>query len=642
LRKRNQKARPEKPGARTRRRIALVALGIAALSIAAFWQVTSNPFINYDDAMYVTGNPYVQAGLAQKSIVWALSTTHTGNWTPLTWLSHMLDCQFFSLRAGGHHLTSLVLHTTSALLLLGLLHRLTSHLWRSAFVAGIFAVHPINVESVAWVAERKSVLCTLLWLVTIWAYLHYTAKPDWKRYLLVVIAFAAALMAKPMAVTLPFALLLIDYWPLGRLRLHSPSADGEREIALSGKPHQQSRAEPRPRVSVPPPKLLLEKLPLVLLAIGDCLITFKAQRESGSIRTIATFPVGLRLENSLLSYIGYIKKLLWPSGLAVFYPFPRSHPPVWEVGLAAIGLAGITLLALGATRRLIRYPSVGWLWYLGTLVPVIGLIQVGGQSMADRYAYIPMLGVLILVVWSIASLTSNRRPARNTVIAVALITVLGFALATRNQVGYWSDSEALFDHAQQVTDDNYVAFNNLGEAVAAKGRPEEAERWFAKAVQADPTYTPAHENLGMALIQEGRLDEGVASLTRATELDPGSYTALNKLGAALARKGQLDDALGVLNHALQLNPSFAPTLANQGIVLEQQGKFEDAAVSLEKAVQNAASVDLAVQFHCRLANVLVKKGEAPQAAEEYRTALKLSPGFAPAIEGLRRIPPETR
>lgn len=610
----------------------LVALGISALTVVVYSQITGNLFINYDDNLYVTNNPPVQAGLTWNSIVWAFSTKHTGNWIPVTWLSHMLDCQLYRLAPAGHHATSLVIHLANAALLFLLFQKLTGHIWRSAFVAAIFAVHPVNVESVAWVAERKNVLCTLFWLLTIWAYVRYSARPDWKRYLVVVAAFALALMSKPMAVTLPFVLLLIDYWPLGRLRsLRPSSADSPATSSKSAQPcHQATLA-----------RLVLEKVPLVVLAIADCLITMIAQRESGSVVTVQAVPVGLRIENAIVSYTVYVGKLLWPHNLAIFYPYPKSSLPAWQVALAALILLGAFVALLAASIRF-RYTGVGWLWFLGSLIPVIGLVQVGGQSMADRYQYVPMLGILTLIVWGLTDLTGRHRLLRNLVVWSGVAVILILAIVARLQLGYWADSEALFNHAQSVTQNNYIAYNNLGEAVADKSRTGEAFGWFDRSVAANPDYAAAQQNLGMALIQQGDLDNGIAHLTRATQLDPQAYDAFNKLGAGLARKGQLNESIAALSRALEINPGFAPALANMAIVLEQQEKFDESAATFEKAIQNAGSVEMAVQCHYRLGNLLARKGEVNKAAEQYRNALRLKSDFQPAIEALRKIPVNDR
>jgi len=612
----------------------LVALGISAIILAVYWKVTSNLFINYDDNLYVTANPQVQAGLSWNSVVWAFSTKHTGNWIPLTWLSHMLDCQLYGLSPAGHHLTSLLIHIAAATLLFLLFHRLTEDIWSSALMTAVFAVHPVNVESVAWVAERKNLLCMLMWLATMWAYVRYASRPDWKRYLVVVIAFILALMSKPMAVTLPFVLLLLDYWPLRRLRLPQSTPGATSAPAATSQQHQ-------PYAGVSASRIVLEKIPLLLLAVGDGLITLRAQQESGSVRAIQAFPIALRIENALVSYPEYIGKLFWPARLAVFYPYPKTRPPAWEIASAVALLLGLSVFVFSKARRF-RYAGVGWLWYLVTLIPVIGLIQVGGQSMADRYQYIPVLGILILVCWGLSDLTRGHRSARNLVIASALAGILILAVITRRQVGYWTDSESLFLHTQSVTDNNYVAYNNLGEAVAGKGRTDEAAAWFAQAVQADPDYAAAQENLGMALIQQGNLEDGITHATRATQLDPKSYDALNKLGAVLAKKGQLDDAAALLNRAIEINPKFAPALANMAIVLEQQGKLDESAASFESAIQNAGNLEMAVQFHYRLGNLLAKKGDAGQAAQQYREALRLKPDYLPASEALRKLPSDRR
>jgi hypothetical protein len=456
----------------------LVCLGLALAVLVVFLPATRHEFVNYDDLEYVTQNGHVQAGLMWESVAWALSSTQASNWHPLTWLSHMLDCQLYGLKAGGHHLTNLLLHAVNTLLLFLVLRQMTGATWRSAFVAALFGLHPLHVESVAWVAERKDVSSTLFWMLTLWTYALYVARGEGGgargeggasnlrsaqhatqitrpssgltqsatlHYSLALVCFALGLMAKPMLVTLPFVLLLLDYWPLGRLQRSTSNAQ-------------------LPMIR----RLIYEKLPFFALALASSLVTFVVQRKGGAVSSLTTLSVGARIANAAVSYARYLGKTFWPDNLSVLYPHP-GHWLVWQVAGAGLLLAGGTAGAL-ALRRRRPYLPVGWLWYVGTLVPVIGLVQVGIQSMADRYMYVPAIGVFIMLAWGLWDLTAGWRGQR-----VALATGGAVALAccgavTRSQVGYWTNSETLFRRAVQVTKKNYLAYNNLGYYLSGQGR----------------------------------------------------------------------------------------------------------------------------------------------------------------------------
>jgi Tfp pilus assembly protein PilF len=615
----------------------VVMLGLAAVTMTAYWRVRDLSFVNYDDTSYVTSNPQVQTGLSWTNVKWAFTTVEAANWHPLTWLSHLVDGQLYGLDPAGHHLTSLLIHVANVLLLFWVLQWITRALWPSAFVAALFALHPLNVESVAWVAERKNLLSTLFWIVAIAAYAWYARAPGWKRYLLVMLLFALGLMSKPMVITLPFALLLLDYWPLGRLaapRSEKGSSDDQHIKAKKKPPLPLTEGYSARSAS----GLLLEKIPLVLLVIASAIITVIAQKKGGAVGSTEQFPVGVRVENALVSYVVYLQKTIWPSGLAVFYPHPKALLPLWQPALAAVVLLTITGLAIWGARRH-RYLPVGWLWYLGTLVPVIGLVQVGAQSRADRYAYLPLIGVFIVIAWGAAELAKRLRVSPYWLPAVAICILLALGLLTRHNLSYWHDSISLFTHAQNVTRDNYIADNNLGEALAQQGNVDQAFAEFSKAIAANPSYDQAHQNMGMALVQQRKLDQAVVEFRKAVELNPKSYDANNKLGAALINLGQLDEAMACFSRALAISPDFAPALANMGTVLEKQGKTDQALESYTHAVQFMSNTAMAAQTYTRMGNLYVKKGEPEPASDCYRRALTLKPDYAPARQGLNTISP---
>jgi tetratricopeptide (TPR) repeat protein len=438
----------------TRNNVYAMTAFFAVLIGIVYSPVLFGNFISYDDPAYVTGNDYVKAGLTFQGAAWAFTTFHSYNWHPVTWLSHMLDASLFGLNPAGHHLTSLVFHVANSLLLFGVFRKMTGATWRSLCVAALFALHPLHVESVAWIAERKDVLSTFFWLLTIRAYVGYAKSPRLAGYLAVVLFFALGLMSKPMLVTLPFVLLLLDYWPLGRFR------------PLPGDAGSSAAAD-----CPPPARLFLEKAPLLALAIASSIVTYLAQEKGGALAYAASF--GDRLGNALISYLGYMEKMLWPSGLAPFYPFnPGAISPL-KAAAAALLLVAVSVMAVrGAGRR--PYLVTGWFWYLGTLVPVIGFLKIGQHAMADRYTYVPLIGLFIMIAWGAGDLAARWRRGRGALAAAAACCLIVLSVLTWRQAGYWHDSITLFSHALAVTDNNWVAHNNLAKAYADQGRLPEA------------------------------------------------------------------------------------------------------------------------------------------------------------------------
>lgn len=506
----------------------LICLCLCLATLAVYWHVLDHGFISYDDDKYVTKNANIQKGLTLESIRWSFTTMSVSNWHPLTWISHIIDYQFFGLDPGGHHLTSLLLHIANTLILLFVFKRMTHMLWPSVFVAGLFALHPLHVESVAWVAERKDVLSTFFCLLTLWGYTRYVERPEVNRYLLPLVFFALGLMAKPMLVTVPFVLLLLDYWPLQRFRF-GQSGNG---------------------------RLILEKSPFFVLSAASCVVTYIAQKSGGAVISSEVYPFTLRVANALVSYIGYIGKMLWPSKLALLYPHPLALS-WWQIAGASLLLIAISLLAIkNASRR--PYFIVGWLWYLGMLVPVIGLVQVGAQAMADRYTYMPLVGIFVIIAWGTPDMVAAWR-FKTPGLAIIAGTIL-FVLTTVTffQVGYWRDSITLFEHTLNVTEKNYIIHNNLGVELKNNGRVGEAIRHYeaSLSINADG-YADAHNNYANIIAGQGRLAEAIGHYSEALRINPGNAEVHNNLGVALFRNGNVEDAMFHFNEAIRLRPDLA-------------------------------------------------------------------------------------
>jgi len=536
-----------------RTRIAISA-GLVALCAATFLAVPSLPFLSFDDPEYLTANPHLAGGLGADTVAWALTTGHAANWHPVTWLSHALDVSLFGLWPPGHHAVNLALHALGALLLFLAVARLTGSTWRSALVAALFALHPLRVESVAWVSERKDLLGGLFWFATMLAYERWARRPSPARYAAVTALFALGLASKPMLVTLPFALLLLDAWPLGRLDL----------------------AHPSPRALWP---LVREKLPLLALSAAASAITLAAQSSWGSTRPLAGIPLADRLANAVVAVVLYLVKTLWPSSLAVFYPYP-----VGGHGALRVAAAGATIAALTAGALLLRrrFPSlaVGWLWFLGTLVPVLGIVQVGNQAMADRYTYVPGVGLALAVAFALPDAKRSRATA-----AAAAAAIAALAVATAVQVSRWSSERELFEHAARVTEGNWLAATVIGMDLERRGDRAGAIARYREAVGWNPRAPEALNNLGNALTAEGRLDEGIGYLREAVRAWPGHLSALSNLGAALAEAGRAAEAVPYLAQAAARAPDHAGIRYNHGLALLDAGRPAEAVTELEAAVR---------------------------------------------------------
>jgi len=542
-----------------------ICLSLTVATLSVFWSVRNHDFVNYDDQLYVTENRQVQSGLTWSGVLLAFATTDASNWHPLTWLSHMLDYEIYAMNPAGHHLTNLVFHIANALLLFLVLHRMTDGLWPSALVAALFAVHPLHVESVAWVAERKDVLSTFFWFATTWAYLRYVDQRGFGRYVLALLLFALGLLAKPMLVTLPFTLLLLDYWPLGRFGSQRPASASISHVEKSSDSGAFAISH-----------LLLEKVPFFVLSGVSSVVTLFVQGQGGSVASFESLPLGLRAANAVVSYVRYIGKMAWPVELSVLYPLNPQLGLVfsmWQVAGSCGLLLSITGLAIW-TRRRLPYLMVGWLWYVGTLVPVIGLVQVGVQSMADRYTYIPLIGLFIVTAWGMADVVGGLRYRKSLYTTTAGIVITVLMVCTYRQVQTWRNTIVLFSHALEVTADNCSAHYNLGTALAKQGHLEEAIDNFSEAVRIQPFHANAHNNLGLAFAQQGRLEEAIEKYLKALEIRPDSPQAHFNLGNALARKGDFHKAIEHFQEALRIKPDYVKARHNLSLALDRQRRLQ--------------------------------------------------------------------
>jgi tetratricopeptide (TPR) repeat protein len=592
-----------------------VCLLLFIATLAVYWQVGNYEFVNFDDDKYIIENFHVQKGLTRDSVIWAFTATHVSNWHPLTWLSHMLDFQLYGLNPSGHHLTNVFFHLVNTLLLFLVLKLMTGALWRSGLVAALFAVHPLHVESVVWVAERKDVLSTLFWMLTLWAYLGYTKRPGVKRYLVILLAFALGLMAKPMLVTLPFVLLLLDYWPLKRIEL------GQSAIGLPAA-SQPSTIANKPGAQAF--RLLLEKTPMFVLAAVSSVVTFIVQKSGGAVGALETYPFKIRMANALLSYVIYLKKMIWPQNLAVFYPHPGQSLPMWQAAGAGLLLVVVSIAVIRAGRRY-PYLPVGWLWYVGTLVPVIGLVQVGDQAMADRYTYVSLIGLFIVVAWGVPDVARSWRYGKSALALATGSLLVALMVSTSLQLKHWKNSLTLFDHALRVTENNYLAHLNFGAALADQERTEEAITHYHRSLQIAPNYAKAYNNLGLALAQQGKNDEATAHYLKALQLNPDYARAHNNLGVVLTRTGEFEKAIAHYYEALTLEPDWVEVYNNLANAFLTQGKFDQAIFYYSEILRLKPNY---AEAHNNMAITLASRGRFLEASVHYSEALRLKPSSA--------------
>lgn len=623
--------------------ILIVYIALTAATLAVFWQVNQYDFVNFDDHIYVTENSHIQSGITLDGLRWAMSTMNAEFWHPLTWLSLMSDYQLFGLNAGGYHVTNLLLHILSTLLLFWLFHRMTGTVWRSAFVAALFALHPLHVESVAWIAERKDVLSAFWGMLTLCAYVYYTEKPVLRRYLPVLLCFACALMSKSMVITLPAIMILLDYWPLGRLQSREGNTSSKPAVKTSPNQKQQKArlnkgalpenvTSPENRISsekklagIIPSWQLREKLPFFAFSAVFSIITLYAHNTAPAIQ----FPFGARLANAFVAFVTYLGKIFWPQNLAVFYPFP-DQCPAWQVGGAVFLILAISAAVIIALKRL-PYLFVGWLWYATTLLPVIGIIQIGDFAMADRYTYLPSIGISIMLAWGIPPLFQRAQIRRMVLLPAGIVVLAILAVLSWQQCRYWKNSIELFSHALQVTRDNPLARNSLGVALAGVGKNKEAIAHYRAAIELNPYSDKAHSNLGLALVAEGKIDEAITHYRAAIDFDPNNEVTHSNIGIALALAGKYEEAAEHYRTAMKLNPHSDNTHNNFANLLMKQGKIEEAAMHYRRAVEiNPFNQEA----YANWADILVRQGKIAEAIEQYRQILKINPSSFRALNNL--------
>ncbi len=617
-------------------RLLLLCAALVVVVFAAYGRVAGNQFTDYDDPVYITDNAHVRSGLTLETAAWALRTGANSNWHPLTWLSHALDVSLFGLDPAGHHFVSVALHAANSVLLLLALFWMSGALWRSAVVAALFALHPLHVESVAWAAERKDVLSTLFWMLALLVYARHAARPTAATRWAVPALLGLGLLAKPMLVTLPFVLLLLDFWPLRRF-------GGE--------------ADPRNRRLMPPAALLREKLPLFALAAASCVVTWIAQQRGGAVLALDSIPLGARLANASVAYLTYLVRMFWPMRLGALYPLSVSIP-AWQVLGSLAALAGISAGAVALARRA-PYLVTGWFWYLGALVPVIGLVQVGVQATADRYTYIPSIGVFVMLAWGLPDMLRDRRAARTTLTAATALILAACALLTWRQVGYWRDSLILFRRTAEVTSDNYINDNNLGAALLRLGRFDEARPYFEESLRLRPNRPQTLSNLGLIARARGLPAEAIDLFRQAVKINPAHFEAWYNLGDALEGAGDLDGAIAAFREAQRLRPEDAvagvrlraalekkdhpsppgaPSVApearvsfDRGNQLRDQGRLDEAVASYRETLRLAPNF---AEAHNNLGSALARQGEQEEAVREFSRAVELAPGFAAAHNNL--------
>jgi len=624
----------------------LCGLLLVVVTLALYNPVSRNGFVNFDDDHYVTDNPQVRAGLRWSTISWAFTSLDQANWHPLSWLSHALDCQLFQLNPVGHHYTNLLLHATNALLLFLVLQWFTGYTVRSLMVAALFAVHPLNVESVAWVAERKNLLCMLFFLLALAAYGWYVRQPTVARYLAVALLFAMGLMSKPMVITLPLVLLLLDYWPLGRLVEGRASAPVHVGTAALGCPAERSSAvvcghsDSACTIAAsiqPVGRLCLEKIPLLALSAGSAIVTMLAQRAGGAVLTSAEHAPLLRLENVIVCYVLYIKKAFWPSHLAALYPY-RQTLPAWQVAASALFLVAVTCAVLKYREH--RYLVVGWFWYLGTMVPMIGLVQVGNQAMADRYAYLPMIGLFAMIVWAATDCVSAHHISTKYLATAGLAILLALSAVTHIQISYWRDDFSLWQHALAVTQNNYVAENNFANALTKQGRDDDAIAHFRAAAALEPGDPASQLNLGIYAQRHSDLQQAAARyanvlrLATDTQLRASAYANLGTVYFALhdyARAQQNFDS------AIKLKRVFPVALLDMGLIAQRTAQRTDDWNRAASYFAQFVALEPSDVGYLLLANALRRAGRDADANAAYQQAQRLSNDIAQAQQRAAQV-----
>jgi protein O-mannosyl-transferase len=611
-----------------------ICLFLVTATLTVYWQVRNFDFVEFDDDIYIIGNPHVRAGLSWESLGWAFAESYAANWHPLTWLSHIFDVEFYGMNAGLHHLSNVFFHIANALLLFFVFRQMTGDLWQSGFIASMFALHPLHVESVAWISERKDVLSTFFWILTMASYVRYVRQPGIRNYLAAFFFFTLGLMSKAMMMTLPFVLLLIDYWPLGRLV-----------------------TEKR--------RVIFEKIPLIALTVVSLIVTFFTQKKWGAVGAWDVYPFTLRTANALISYVRYIGKMFCPSDMAFFYPY--SHLLSWWKSAGAFLMLVLLSLSIMRNARQEPYLITGWLWFIGTLVPVIGLIQVGSQAMADRYTYIPYIGLFIMLAWGIPKLLfSLRSPGFVTkiqkprlqvrsqagalerdekqqcgkvMIAAVTAGIFTIIMSISNlQVRYWRDSISLFEHALDVTHNNRMAHSKIGSILYRQGKTEAAAAHYSEALRIKPDDANAHNNMGLILARQGRTDEAIGYYKEALRLAPGLAIACNNMGIALEKQGKRDEAIRYYSQAVALKPDYAGAFNNLGLVLLRQGETQKAIAYFQTSLNIRPDH---AETRNNMGAALVRNGRQNEAIVHFRKALELNPDYVRAYNNLKKLS-ETR
>ena len=585
-----------------------VSVFLILLVAGVFGQTAGFGFINYDDPEYVTANPVVEQGLTLKGMEWAMKYGGIGHWHPLTWLTHMADCQAYGLWAGGHHMTNVALHAAAVVLLFLVMREMTGKLWRSAFVAAVFAIHPLRAESVAWIAERKDVLSGVFFMLTLWVYVRYTRRPTRGRHVGMTVLYGLGLMSKNTLVTLPFVLLLLDWWPLNRMKpAASAGADG-----FWGKLHWA---------------LVKEKLPLFVLAAGSCVVTALVPEK---IPLAHQLPVWLRVENGLTSYVTYLREMAWPVGLANPYPYPSNGRMMWEALVAVVVLAGITAVVIWG-RKGSPYLVVGWLWYVGMMIPMIGVVQISYYAHADRYTYLPEIGLGVAVTWWVAEWSVGWGRRRLILGGMMAAVTAALMVCAHAQTACWKNSETLWKRALACTSGNSLASYNLAIALHDLGRLDESAAYYQKTLDMTPNDVVAECNLGNVLLEQGHTDRAMACFQKALEIQPGYAKAYCNLGNALMKQGQTDQAITCFQKALEIQPNYAKAHYDLGDALYDSGHLNEAVQHYQKALESEPDF---IEAHFNLGNALLNLGRFDEAAAHYKKALELQPNYTEARNNL--------
>lgn len=626
--------------------VIIICIFLTIVTLSVYWQVIRFDFIWLDDSTYVANNNFIKQGICFDGIRWAFSEFYAANWHPMTWVSHMLDVQLFGVKPGMHHLTNLIFHIINAMLLFLVLERMTGAMWRSAVVAGLFALHPLHVESVAWISERKDVLSAFFWILTMMGYHCYIQKRTVTRYLIIVLFFVLGLLSKPMLVTLPFALLLLDYWPLNQLRI-----DRKRDNKNGDATEVMGSCDKYPNLSV----LLLEKIPLMVLAMISCGVTLFAQKSGGAIRTISVIGLGERVGNAISSYIVYLGKMLCPVHLTIFYPYPDVFHPLWVI-LCALLLLIISAFVLLSARRF-PYLVVGWFWYIGTLIPVIGILQVGDQSMADRYTYIPLVGIFLMIVWGLKDIFDRLHSNKYFVATVTIVVFILLSVASWRQVSYWKNNEALFRHALAVTKNNYLAHGALGGVLIQQGNADEGIKECQEAIRINPYFYPAYFRLGEEFTKKKDYERASEYYAEGLKIKPDDILALNYLGDLFAKTGKTHEAIIRYSESLQIFQHQPVVYNNLGNVYLLNGDIDKATEYYQDALyeepnnsqviknlKNARVIKEVqkllkanpqnINLYTKLGDIYGQLGGYDKAISQYQKAISIQPKSTQAMNGL--------